>query len=257
MPYIYKISTTKSNKVYIGQTSRSVKPRFKEHIEEASKSKHSKGLYAAIQKYGIDSFSIDILEECAKEDLDDKERFWIKEYDSFHNGYNLTAGGQGRIPNASDEEIIDYYLQNKENKTITQIAQDLHVGFNRVRDLLSDYGLREKRDYSLIDKEEIEAMVSDHYNGLTIGALSKKYHRDAKVIKKAFEKNNIETIVCSSDIKKKPIVQLSLKGKYIRTWESGYAARKYFNNKHITEVANGKRKTAAGFKWIWEEDYLQ
>jgi len=38
-----------------------------------------------------------VIEECPKEKLDEREIYWIKFYDSYNNGYNLTKGGMSKI----------------------------------------------------------------------------------------------------------------------------------------------------------------
>jgi len=53
-----------------------------------------------MRKYGIDNFSFEVIEECSLEELNDKEKYWIKYYDSHNssNGYNLTDGGNTSMP---------------------------------------------------------------------------------------------------------------------------------------------------------------
>ena len=46
----------------------------------------------AIQEYGIWSFTWELLEKCSKEDLNDKENFYIELYDSYNYGYNSNKG---------------------------------------------------------------------------------------------------------------------------------------------------------------------
>lgn len=47
-------------------------------------------------KYGIDNFDFEIIEECDKSMLSEREKYWIQFYDSMvPNGYNLTNGGDG------------------------------------------------------------------------------------------------------------------------------------------------------------------
>ena len=52
-------------------------------------------MYRAIKKYGIENFDFEVIEECSKEQLNDKEIYWISYYDSCNldKGYNLTKGG--------------------------------------------------------------------------------------------------------------------------------------------------------------------
>ena len=51
----------------------------------------------AILKYGKENFSIEILEECPKELLNDREKYYIKLYNSYNSGYNSTLGGQNGV----------------------------------------------------------------------------------------------------------------------------------------------------------------
>lgn len=91
MGKIYLITNTINNKTYVGQTKLTIEQRFKEH-QQFSKSKKMAISYA-IQKYGKDSFTIELLEECDITNLDEKETFYIKKYKSYEEGYNNTIGG--------------------------------------------------------------------------------------------------------------------------------------------------------------------
>ena len=42
----------------------------------------------AIQEYGKDNFSFEIIEECSVEQLTEREKYWINYYDTFYHGYN-------------------------------------------------------------------------------------------------------------------------------------------------------------------------
>lgn len=54
MGYIYKITNSNNNKIYIGQTTRTIQERFKEHCH----ARDSTHLHLAMQKYGYGTFSI-------------------------------------------------------------------------------------------------------------------------------------------------------------------------------------------------------
>ena len=90
---IYKIENQVNQKVYIGQST-NISTRWRRHRSEVSNLNNSYPLYRAMRKYGLENFSFEIIEECFKEDLDSRERYWIKEFDSYYNGYNQTSGGQ-------------------------------------------------------------------------------------------------------------------------------------------------------------------
>jgi hypothetical protein len=101
--YIYKISTHKTDLVYIGQTRRTLEERFREHIICFERGDDTK-LYNAFKKYGIKSFHIEEIESCDTNDLDEREKYWISYFDSYNNGLNSTIGGASR-PRFNHEEI--------------------------------------------------------------------------------------------------------------------------------------------------------
>ena len=95
---IYKVTNTVNGKVYIGQTIHELHKRQIKHFSKANEEKPSMYFHKALKKYGKDSFTWDIIEQCSsKRELDDMEFHYIKQYDSFKNGYNMTLGGEGTI----------------------------------------------------------------------------------------------------------------------------------------------------------------
>lgn len=96
---IYKLTNIKNKKVYIGQTKNSLRKRIIAHLTHSKTSTKSKKhhLQFALQKYGYDNFTIDILEVCKQEQLNEREIFWISYYHSTDpdKGYNCTKGGDG------------------------------------------------------------------------------------------------------------------------------------------------------------------
>ena len=106
MGYIYKITNTKNNKVYIGQTTRTIVERYEEHLNHASNSVN-RHLYDAMNHYGAESFIVESLEECEDTKLSDREIYWINHYNSNDGsfGYNMTSGGEGGNTYASLSEV--------------------------------------------------------------------------------------------------------------------------------------------------------
>ena len=104
MPYIYKITNQINNKIYIGKTIGTIEKRWNEHCKDYQRREcENRPLYAAMQKYGIENFKIEEVEECSDIVLNERERYWIEYYGSFKFGYNATKGGDGRA-------YIDYDL---------------------------------------------------------------------------------------------------------------------------------------------------
>ena len=87
---IYSITHIATGKQYVGQ-SVNVFERWKQH---STPRKNASGIKGAIMKWGIDAFEFKVLEECNKEDLNDRESFWIETLRTLApDGYNLTSGG--------------------------------------------------------------------------------------------------------------------------------------------------------------------
>lgn len=88
MTSIYIITNKLSNKVYIGQTRRSVHTRFLEHRRETGSA-----LYDDMNNLGINNFSVSILHVCEDCYADQWEHYYICKYDSTNCliGYNKVS----------------------------------------------------------------------------------------------------------------------------------------------------------------------
>lgn len=94
---IYIIKNDINDKVYIGQ-SINIHKRIQEHFWKSTCEKDvsfNSALHSAIRKYGKEHFYYEVLEECEPNLLDERERVYIKQYNSISpNGYNILSGGQ-------------------------------------------------------------------------------------------------------------------------------------------------------------------
>ena len=110
---IYKIENVLTHEVYIGQTTESqgFNGRYRnkgagiERVYKFHKSKKKSGLsynqhlLGSIEKYGLAAFFVDEVFDTALtfDELNDKEAFHVKQFDSYYNGYNQTFGGDNKI----------------------------------------------------------------------------------------------------------------------------------------------------------------
>lgn len=108
---IYKITNNVNGKVYIGQTTkkRGFLDRYPhkgvgiERVYNYHKMNKNRNdgynvyLFNSIEKYGFDAFTVEEVFDVAfsKDELNEKEMYYIKYFDSFANGYNSTLGGEG------------------------------------------------------------------------------------------------------------------------------------------------------------------
>jgi len=122
MTGIYKIENKLNGKIYIGQAV-DINLRLKQHKEAMLFSSQSWYPEAREESNSLDDFDFSILQQCKVEELDELEAYWIKEYNSYINGYNKTATGSG----FTFGKIFDTTtLQNLSNEDIFKIMRDLN-----------------------------------------------------------------------------------------------------------------------------------
>lgn len=137
---IYKFENLLNGHCYIGQ-SINIERRYREHINRAenlAKTESHSVLHRALKKYGISNFSFTILEECSKEQLNEREQYWIAYYDSFANGYNSTSGGDAQEASMYfTKEIVDEIKQLLLNTDISyqQIHQQYNISIGRISEI--------------------------------------------------------------------------------------------------------------------------
>lgn len=114
--YVYKISNSENKKLYIGQTTNTVRKRWRDHIS-ASKQKDTKGviLYDAMKEYGIDKFYVSSLETVRADSFDElknqlkkREIYYISKYNTVRPyGYNCTIGGDS-VSDFAKRKVVQY-----------------------------------------------------------------------------------------------------------------------------------------------------
>ena len=135
MGLIYKATNKLNNKSYIGQTIKTLEERQKEHFYMAFNKNKDTYFYKALRKYGKENFEWEILENnILKEQLNEKEKFWINYYDTFNQGYNLTQGGD------STDNLEKW---RKENPELAK--ESAKLGYKKMKDILKNNPELEQR----------------------------------------------------------------------------------------------------------------
>lgn len=103
--YIYKL-TAPNGKVYIGQT---INKKGRKRYYNSGNFKQQVKLYNSVEKYDWNpAETFEIIEECLcgpnKENLNEREQYWVKKFDSFNNGLNCNEGGHGNLGYKHSEE---------------------------------------------------------------------------------------------------------------------------------------------------------
>lgn len=134
--YIYITTNLINNKKYIGQHKSEV---FTEDYKGSGKL-----LIKAIEKYGIDNFKVELLEECdSLEELNEREKYWIRYYDAVDSNmfYNLIKGGEG---GSVKGRKLSESTKNKISISINKVKKS---GINHPM-----YGRRMKRGEETVNK---------------------------------------------------------------------------------------------------------
>ena len=124
---IYCIENLINGHKYIGQ-SICIENRWIEHKNGAFNSnckEYNKILYKAFRKYGIENFSLTILEECeeSKEILKEREIYWINYYNTyFGEGYNATLGGDNSARFIDIQELYNKWDSGMSVKEIVKFS---------------------------------------------------------------------------------------------------------------------------------------
>jgi hypothetical protein len=208
MAFIYVITNDINNKQYVGKTSRSLEERFGEHCRDRTRPRcENRPLYKAMNKYGVEHFDIELLEECDISIAEEREQYWIKKLNTYGStGYNATRGGDSKHY-YNYELLVQRYLELKNQKAV---AMEFGCDVTVVRTALKEFHI-----------------------------------------------TSFPTYIASKS--NKPVYMLDKNSEEIlQSFSSTMEAERYLNKKgghrHINEVCQGKRKTAYGYKWEYQNN---
>ena len=238
---IYKITNQVNGKIYVGQ-SIDIQQRWKQHKQQADGTRCNNKLYKAIRQYGIENFLFEIIEQCefSREQLDERQRYWINYYNSYNDGYNSTPGGQieGSWALYNPDDIRKLWDQGYSFK---EIKEKIGCSKGIVQRRLQGYS--DYNAYTSHSRGAIKAISEGKMNHLnntseTMSEQQAKY----------FSKN-------------KEVHQYSLSGNYIASYPSlSAAARSLGKIKAGGETGisqallkRDNRKIAYGYQWSTEK----
>lgn len=276
MKAIYKITNKINGKIYIGQ-SNDPERRWKEHCTKYTNYKSMIG--EAIQKYGVNSFSFEILGWF--EDYNEKEAEFIIQYDCLApKGYNIATGEENppimsgeNNPSCKINEEIAKKIQNdliEFKLTKKEISEKYKVTIDIVRHINEGDTWKDKNlIYPLrsfdkeIKRDKIDAIIDALMNTTKT---QKEIAEEFKMARTAITAINngknwynpkINYPIRKTNRQKKPILQISIEtNEIICEYDSITDAAKAFgktSNTMFSRALNGTSKTAYGFIWKYKK----
>lgn len=223
MGQIYCIKQKPEDKiVYIGQTIRTYTSRWQQHKQQAKDRKYA--LYNAMNKYGVENFYPCLVEECENEQLNEREQYWIKYYHTRidENGYNLTDGGD----TPSDYMCTPVHQYSLDGEYIASFPSIIEVEYQ--------LGIPNESVWKVIN-HKLKQTHNFRWSTEKVEHLNEKYKS-----------------------RNRKINQFDLNGNFIQSFDSIRAAALFCNkatgSSNISLAANGKRKTAYGYKWSFVDN---
>ena len=275
MAIIYKISNLINDKVYIGETVRSLIQRWQQHKNAVNDYNKKGHLQLAMRKYGIQNFYIEEIERCDDNIRFDREKYWINYYDSYNNGYNSTLGGEG----SSRHDYQNIYELWCSMKTVQEICEIIGCCNTTVYNALKSYDI-EYVDYinrkfarpvlqfsqngdfiARYDSANAAGRALGLINGSNIIKCCKREIKTSKGFIWKYEDDPTPLELFLKEKKKrttgKPVLQFSLEGSFIKEYESCEKAGKAIgenNGSQINRCARGERKMAHGYIWKYKDE---
>lgn len=254
---IYGIRNKINDKWYIGQSQNIKERNYREKrnmkLGKFHNSNENPHFVNAIKKYGVNAFEFVIIEYCSVNELNEKEIYYIKKYNSKSpNGYNLTDGGKA---------TRGYKHTKEARKKMSEIQKRLYAEgktcFGGKRFIASgkdnpNYGKR-----WTCTKEEYEKKYGKRRS--YVGENNPNYGKHPSEKTKEIWHKQRTGRKLSKEWRKK-ISENSASSKKVKCIETGkiykscVLAAKDNNIKtprNIGDVCNGKHKTCGGLHWVF------
>lgn len=204
--FVYITTNHVNGKQYIGQRKYDKQGKWKEYLGSGII------LSRAIEKYGLENFSKEIIEECkTKKILNDREIYWINYYNAVEsdNFYNIASGGDGgnTIAGYTDDQrnLLSTKLSDM-RKGIINIGKNngnsrrvICINTMKVFDTINEASI-----YYNVDKDAIQQCCSGANKRKTAGEINGE-----RMIWEYYDENkNYEFVPFKRDYKYKQILCL-------------------------------------------------
>lgn len=240
---IYKITNDINNKVYIGQTSKTLANRIMNHKSSmiAGQDTH---LYRAMRKYGWEHFTFEIIHDniSSKSELNRLETYYIRKFDSVRCGYNMTDGGE---LNPMDSPIVQQHHQQSMRSAKVR---------NQIKETLLNYYAN--NEYSSAGKKKLSEYKKAQYASPEGDVIRAKFRNSFKLSKEhqaALINSHKKSLYCV-DIDNNVVAEFEFVKDAAIWWQSNGLDRKFT---HVSSICDKIKRSYDkgiyynGIKWIY------
>lgn len=280
MGFIYLVTNKINGKQYVGKTKFDINTRWIQHKSEAKRLKPNVYFVRALNKYGCDNFTVKEIEQCSDDLLFEREKYYIKQYDTYNNGYNSTLGGEGNHKYETDDilslwndgfttsEIADTIGSCVDTICLTLKANDVTTTEirSRAQSKISQYKKKAILQYSLdgilLNKFSCiqEAVQQTGYSETSIRDVC-NHHRHSSngyIWCHEDEPKSIQQLIAEIPLEKTkhPVEQYTLDGTLIKKYNSINEAAQAIgvHRSSIEDAASGKSFNCQGYLWKYQDD---
>jgi group I intron endonuclease len=268
MGYIYRITNTQTNKVYIGKTVQDdpIK-RWNEHKLMSTKDKGGcPALRDAMRAHGIAAFRFEVIIICFDEACDQIEREYIAKYNCIvPNGYNILEGGQcggGFKGKKHSPETVERLRTT--SKQAWKNPEYAKKASERTKKQMAAIDKETHRNRTL-NSEKFQKAVKE---GRVGGTDSNAKKQISKTLHKYYDTVDPQTGVLVNIVKHRlalakatgrKVDQFDLNNTFIATYISIAEAARVNDmyKSRISSVLKGTSKTAKGFIWRYHDEGVQ
>lgn len=242
---IYAIKNLINNKIYIGQ-SIDIKRRCNTHRYKLNHLKHpNKYLQKEWIKYGKENFIFEIIEKCDDILLKEKEKYWIKYYNTtnINKGYNIKIGGNGGNINYICSEETKKKL--REANSIGKIIQlDLDGKIIKIWDSITNaantLNLNEAAILNCVKHKFYSA-----YNYIWLFC-DEFYSKEFNINEYIFQHRNRLNLT---------VLQYDLYGNIIKKWKWKEIRQNFKGYRVINKICNHNNHSLTYNKYIWMYEF--
>ena len=258
--YIIYAHINKINqKVYIGQTNQK-KPEYRWGKFGSGYKRQT--FYKVIEKYGWDNFEHIILEEnLTQNEANEREKYYIKFYNSQENGYNNTEGGNNRLLSETEKQAISIFMKNKQqgknnNNSKSIVCLNTQQIFDTIQSAADWCNIAPENISWSCKKLEYHSGKHPETNELLFWIFEKDYTPEIQLW---FENNKDKLLAKKTPGEIKKVAQININTEEIINIFNNCteAAEILFNDKTkhkgISRCALGQRNKAYGYKWRYIE----